>query len=203
MIDVRGEPVVMDFGLARRDDDQSVRLTASGQTLGTLSYMPPEQLRGELRQIGPHSDIYSLGVILYELLTGRLPFDGSPAEIAGKILTSDPPPIAKHQPVLAGSLLDDIVKQAMSKSIDGRFASMAEFAAALSSVAGAAPAPPPAPSGKKRPFSREAVSVTSSSSSDKGGAPKPATKSSGPAALIAIVLFLVLAIGAAIWKVTQ
>ena len=57
--------------------------------MGTLGYMAPEQIRGDLKEIGPACDIYALGVILYELLTGRLPFSGSGLAVAGQILTQD------------------------------------------------------------------------------------------------------------------
>jgi len=73
----RREPVIVDFGLARRDHPDEARLTRTGQVMGTLDYMAPEQLRGESKEIGPSCDIYALGVILYELLTGSLPFNGS------------------------------------------------------------------------------------------------------------------------------
>ena len=85
----RREPVIVDFGLAHRDNPEEQRLTKSGQVMGTLGYMAPEQIRGDLKQIGPACDIYALGVILYELLTGRLPFNGSGLAIAGQILTAD------------------------------------------------------------------------------------------------------------------
>ena len=86
----RREPVIVDFGLARRDNPDEVRLTKTGQVMGTLGYMAPEQIRGDLKEIGPACDIYALGVILYELLTGRLPFEGSGLAVAGQILTQTP-----------------------------------------------------------------------------------------------------------------
>src|SRR5262249_41827182 len=86
MIDQRGEPVILDFGLAHRLCPGEVRLTRSGQPLGTPAYMAPEQVGG-VRGMGPACDVYSLGVILYELLTGRVPFEGSLAEVLGQIVT--------------------------------------------------------------------------------------------------------------------
>ncbi len=79
MVDQTGKPVVLDFGLARHIDGSS-RLTMTGAFLGTPGYMPPEQLGGEPEKIGAHTDVFALGVILYELLCGKLPFRGdSPA----------------------------------------------------------------------------------------------------------------------------
>lgn len=76
MINRAGRPRVMDFGLAKRDTDQDSHVTIEGQILGTPSYMSPEQARGAIASIGAHSDQYSVGVVLYELLCGCTPFTG-------------------------------------------------------------------------------------------------------------------------------
>lgn len=92
IIDREGEPVVTDFGLAGRVDlSADSRLTKTGTILGTPAYMAPEQIEGVHKLIGPRSDIYSLGVVMYELLSGRLPFRGSPASVMGKVLVAKPP----------------------------------------------------------------------------------------------------------------
>src|SRR5262249_42911981 len=76
MLDDRGKPHLMDFGLAKREVGE-ITMTMEGQVLGTPAYMSPEQARGQGHMVDGRSDIYSLGVALYELLTGELPFRGN------------------------------------------------------------------------------------------------------------------------------
>ncbi len=124
-------PVVMDFGLAKLIRQTNDKLTQDGSMLGTPAYMPPEQLQGQLEQMGPASDIFSLGVILYELLTGRLPFTGpTTAIIFGQILHTEPPPPSTLVPGL-NSALDGICRKAMAKNPAARYPSMKAFAATL------------------------------------------------------------------------
>jgi Protein kinase domain len=92
MVTAKHEPIIMDFGLARREDAPDPQQTPAGQVLGTPAYMSPEQVRGDTAAIGPHSDVYSMGVLLYELLTGRVPFSGSVGEVFSQVLTRDPAP---------------------------------------------------------------------------------------------------------------
>lgn len=90
LITADGHPKVTDFGLAKSIEGDS-NLTASGQILGTPSYMPPEQAAGEISQIGPLSDVYSLGAVLYCLLTGRPPFQSSNViDTLKLVLTTEP-----------------------------------------------------------------------------------------------------------------
>jgi predicted Ser/Thr protein kinase len=130
MINQRREPIIMDFGLARRLNKEGVRLTKAGSIVGTPAYMAPEQVSGDGSQVGPGCDIYSLGVILYELLTGRLPFDGPLTAVLVQVLTQAPVPPSKHRPDLDAGL-EAICLKAMAKKIEERHASMSEFAQAL------------------------------------------------------------------------
>ncbi len=86
-----GVPKITDFGLAKRLDEEG--RTASGAVMGTPSYMAPEQARGRAGEVGPAADVYALGAILYELLTGRPPFRAeTPLDTMLQVLTIDPPP---------------------------------------------------------------------------------------------------------------
>lgn len=128
MIDQRNEPIIMDFGLARHvDDNDDARLTTEGAILGSPAYMSPEQIEGRIDKIGPACDIYSLGVILYELLTGELPYQGSVASIIAQIVTKDPPDPRDIRPDIS-PILSAVCLKAMAKAIDDRFASMKALA---------------------------------------------------------------------------
>jgi hypothetical protein len=130
MMNRRGEPIILDFGLARRVRPGDVRLTRTGQPVGTPAYMSPEQVAGAVEVMGPGCDIFSLGVILYQLLTGRLPFEGSIAEVLGQIVSRRPEPPTRHRPDLDPGL-ERVCLKALSKEVADRYACMRDFAAAL------------------------------------------------------------------------
>src|SRR5262249_2924986 len=120
-----GEPVLMDFGLARSFTEQNQRLTGSVAVLGTPAYMSPEQVRGEQAALGPCTDVYSLGVILFELLTGVLPFNGPLHTVFAQILHAAPGPPSERRPGL-DSELDALCLRALAKDVGDRYGSMAE-----------------------------------------------------------------------------
>ena len=133
MLDLEGEPIVMDFGLARQDTGaEQARVTLEGAVLGTPAYMSPEQIQGDRARIGPASDIYSLGVILYELLCGRRPYGGQLMTLLMDVASErvhPPRPSEIHADV--DPRLEAICLRMLAKPIAERYGSMQEVAAAL------------------------------------------------------------------------
>jgi predicted Ser/Thr protein kinase len=130
MLTPEGRPVLVDFGLALRLGRGDPRLTVSGALVGTPAYLAPEQVEGRRETVGPACDLYALGVILYELLTARLPFTGELGEMLVKIARDEPPPPSAHRPGL-DPRLEEICLRAMAKKPEARYAGMDELAGAL------------------------------------------------------------------------
>jgi serine/threonine protein kinase len=130
MIDMDGEPVVMDFGLAVRTDDEDARITKDGAVVGSPAYMSPEQAEGKQHLIGPSTDIYSLGVVLYEMLARRLPFEGSIMHVLKQVISDPPTPPSKYNEEVSGSLLEQLCLKMLEKSPGDRVPCMSEVAEA-------------------------------------------------------------------------
>lgn len=132
MIRQDGTPIITDFGLATMSqNEEATQITQHGQIMGSPSYMSPEQVEGDLEKIGPASDIYSLGVIMYELLAGQRPFQGATASILSQIMTKDPRPVRNIQPDI-DSRLDQICRKMMARSTEQRYNTMQEVSQVLS-----------------------------------------------------------------------
>ena len=129
MINGTGRPQLMDFGLAKRDADTESGMTIEGQVVGTPNYMAPEQARGAISEIGPHSDQYSVGVVLYEMLCGRAPFSGDPWTVIARVanVRENPPPPRAVKPDLPRDLEACCLK-AMEKEPHARYANMQALA---------------------------------------------------------------------------
>lgn len=134
------EVVLSDFGLAMIA--QSTASAGKRGMAGTIAYMAPEQIRGQPRRV---SDQYSLAVLVYEWLCGRLPFTGTFTEVAVKHCLSEPPSLREQVPQLP-SAVEDVVLQALAKSPEARFARIQDFAKALERAASS--------KGQHRPFRR-------------------------------------------------
>jgi serine/threonine protein kinase len=130
MLNAAGQPIVMDFGLAFKlaESDSGERLTEQGLIVGTPAYMPPEQINSQ--PLGPTADVYSLGMVLYELLTGRVAFQAPLGKLMAQIESTPPPPPSEFRPGLE-SMLEGICLKALAKKPQDRFAGMTELAEAL------------------------------------------------------------------------
>jgi eukaryotic-like serine/threonine-protein kinase len=135
----RGQVKVLDFGLAKlahpemqmetigatQDSPKPLHLTSPGSTVGTIAYMSPEQARGET--LDARSDLFSLGIVVYQMATGRLPFSGATSAVVfHAILELDPPPCVQLNPALP-SKLDEIISKALEKDRDLRYQSAADL----------------------------------------------------------------------------
>ena len=131
LVDESGQPKVLDLGVARVTDSDTIatRQTNLGQIVGTPSYMSPEQALGDPLELDTRSDVYALGVILYELLSGRLPYEISPMlhEALRTIREKDPAPLSAVNRGYRGDI-ETIVLKAMEKDKARRYSSAAELA---------------------------------------------------------------------------
>lgn len=131
-------PVLTDFGLAKQVGDENSQLTHTGQVMGTPAYMAPEQAAGQLDAVGPCSDIYSLGAVLYELLCGRPPFRGPTGSVLRQV-QSDEPPSPRTINHRIHRDLETICLKAMAKDPRSRYETAAALADDLERFAAGEP----------------------------------------------------------------
>jgi len=150
-IDADGNVKILDFGLAKLDD--VTRLTREDSTVGTLYYMSPEQARGD--EVDARTDLFSVGAMLYEMITGQRPFEGEhAAAIHYAIANSDPQPLSRFNNQ-ASADLERIVHKLMTKEAEGRYQTAAGLIAdirALHTDSGATGTVPAAPKASRRPI---------------------------------------------------
>jgi serine/threonine protein kinase len=195
MVNSRDQAKVMDFGLAKLKG--ALKLTRTSSTIGTLAYMAPEQLRGE--EIDARSDLFSFGVVLYEMVTGRTPFRGEhDAAMMYSILNEEPEPLQNHKPDLPGDLIH-ILNNALEKDAEDRYQSAAEMVRELRRLkkhSGRVSRKhiPVAPSGEGAPVTRESPSPEAAKPPEKQrkGVPVWAKVAAG------VIVFAVVVFG--VWK---
>jgi formylglycine-generating enzyme required for sulfatase activity/tRNA A-37 threonylcarbamoyl transferase component Bud32 len=129
LVDEEGQPHIADFGLAKWHED-ATGLTLEGELLGTPAYMSPEQASGRAAHVDCRTDVYSLGIILYEMLTGHCPYHGSAAAVI-RAISEEPPPSPKQANKRVPTDLATICLKATAKSPHERYASAEELAADL------------------------------------------------------------------------
>ncbi len=195
LINDRGEAAVTDFGIAMELGAQ--RLTRTGTSMGTPEYMSPEQIRGAA-DLDHRTDVYSMGIVLYELLTGRVPFRSPSTFEVQRAQVSDPPPPLKQINPAVSAELAELVTRALVKDPKQRYSGCGEFACAIETFEQGklVPVPPPLPrrtvleARKSETFPPKPTVVTSS--------PKPPKKRYRQAAIAVAAGLVAVAVAAAL-----
>jgi len=211
MLTQTGDVKVMDFGIARALADASATMTAASAVMGTAQYLSPEQARGEV--VDARSDLYSTGCLLYELLTGRPPFQGdSPVSVAYQHVSETPLPPSQIDPAVPPSL-DPLVLKALAKDPNDRYQSAADFRADVERamaglpITSAMPAVVPAAAGLATADATQQFAASGSPANPMAGTEDDEKKRSpwvwiGIAALVLLVAGLALFLGRVLFGAT-
>ena len=199
-----GTVKVADFGIAHIESSE---LTQVGTVLGTPAYMSPEQILG--LPVDGRSDLFSVGVILYQFLTGERPFTGNATITMRKVLEEDPLPPSRFNVQIPGAM-DAVVRKALAKKPDERFQSAEEFAAALDAAAradrehsGETTLAPPSKAVAGGSGGPVFASGTTGARKNAGGEVAAPKSQRAALAVVAAVVVVVVAIGVAVWFITQ
>ncbi|MFO1302303.1 MAG: serine/threonine-protein kinase [Burkholderiales bacterium] len=187
-----GSVKVADFGIAHVDQSQ---LTQVGSVLGTPAYMSPEQILG--LPVDGRSDLFSVGVMLYQFLTGERPFTGNATVTMRKVLEEDPLPPSRFNTQIPGAM-DGVVRRALAKKADDRFQSAEEFAQALVDAAAA-----PADASGETTMVPASAATASAGSGSTAARPAPAPRRSQATAIAVVAAVVVAAGAAAVWYALQ
>jgi serine/threonine-protein kinase len=191
LFDDEDNPYVSDFGIAKITEASTV-YTHSGGIVGTPAYMSPEQARGD-RDIDNRSDIYALGAILYEMLTGRLPYEAdTPMGIAVKHITEPPPRVSEARPDLPHDC-DAMIQRAMAKSRDNRYPTANGLAEALTAAVSSKTTPPRA---RAQSLTLKSAGTTVSADAASQRSSRPAPEGKPRARNVGILIGVAVVIGA-------
>ena len=188
MLAKNGDVKVMDFGIARAVADAHATMTQANAVMGTAQYLSPEQARGEV--VDARSDLYSAGCLLYELLTGRPPFQGENAvSVAYQHVSENPVPPSQVDPAVPPAL-DGLVMKALAKNPADRYQTAREFKADVDRAMAGVPVGAPVPQMRA---TVPAATATTAAMPPVAGAQKPADSSGkrSPWAWIAIVVLVI------------
>ena len=209
---------LLDFGIARMTGEQSQKMTTTGQVLGTPAYMSPEQARG--KKVDARTDLYSLGVVMYEALSGRMPVDGDNYhELMFNIVGEEPIPLVEYRPDLPKALLD-IVSKSMAKDPEQRYQTANEMRRELEALGPIEASSPPAvdiphtrvsdPDAFAKTVTPEAVQAISTDPSAQSVEAVPTraavtmqTQPKSSAAVAGLVMVLIAGIAGGVYAVTR
>lgn len=150
---------VIDFGVCKLNDEEFADVTGAGESVGTIAYMAPEQIRGA-SSVDERADVYAVATLIYEMVTGRLPYDtaGQVAQIAAK-LEAEPPPLRRHARVAHPPGLDTLIARNLSREPAARMRTTREFSKALGALGAPTAAPRGMPIVERRASGEVAIAV--------------------------------------------